>query len=71
MGFNRGLLGIFAKFRGGLTGLAPGGDLLICFDEIYAAEELQKARASDAVVDAHATLLTLQQTGVAHQSKMF
>jgi hypothetical protein len=43
---------------------------LIQFDEVDAAEELQKARTGDLVKDTHSALFTLKQTRSLHERKV-
>jgi hypothetical protein len=69
-GFHEILFGGFANVRVRLTGLTALLKALIQFDEVDAAEELEKARTGDLIKDTHPTLFTLQQSGTPHYSKM-
>jgi hypothetical protein len=69
-GFHKILFGIFAKDKVRLTSLTALLQALIQFDEVDAAEELQKARTGDLVKDTHSALFTLKQPRLSHESKM-
>jgi hypothetical protein len=69
-GFHKNLFGIFAKDKVRLTSLTALLQALIQFDEVDAAEELQKARTGDLVKDTHPALFTLQQTRSLHERKV-
>jgi hypothetical protein len=69
-GFHKILFGVFANDKVRLTSLTALLKALIQFDEVDAAEELQKARAGDLVKDAYPALFTLKQTRAPHHSKM-
>jgi hypothetical protein len=58
-GFHKILFGFFANDKVSLTSLTAFLQALIQFDEVNAAEELQKARTGDLVEDIHPTLFTL------------
>jgi hypothetical protein len=53
-----------------LTSLTALLQALIQFDEVDAAEELQKARTGDLVKDTHSALFTLKQTRSLHERKV-
>ena len=69
-GFHKILFGVFANDKVRLTSLTALLKALIPFDEVDAAEELEKARTGDLVKHTHPALFTLQQSGPPHQSKM-
>jgi len=69
-GFHKNLFGIFANDKVRLTSLTALLQALIQFDEVDAAEELQKARTGDLVKDTHPALFTLQQTRSLHERKV-
>jgi hypothetical protein len=69
-GFHKNLVGVFANDKACLTSLTALLQALIQFDEVDAAEELQKARTGDLVKDTHPALFTLKQTRSLHERKV-
>jgi len=69
-GFHKILFGVFANDKVRLTSLTALLQALIQFDEVDAAEELEKARTGDLVKDTHSALFTLKQTRSLHERKV-
>jgi hypothetical protein len=69
-GFHKILFGVFANDKIRLTSLTALLQALIQFDEVDAAEELEKARTGDLVKDTHPALFGLQQSRSLHERKM-